>query len=227
MIDEANSILEKAGWKKGEDGIRTKGGTTTKTITKKVGKKTVTQTVTVKSSTPPTRLTFSLTTGDAPELKQTTLLIKEQLLKIGAEVDIKKVYETGQINQIIKERKYEALFFGQIINHESALYSFWHSSQKSDPGLNIAMYSNKKVDSLLEVTQKISNIDDRINKYEELSKEFNNEIPALLIYSPKYLYVTTGLNNVSFGSITTPSDRFSQVYTWSANIDKVWKVFTK
>lgn len=227
-ISESISILEKAGWVLGSDGVRTKGGTTTKTITKKVNGKMVTQTVSVKSSTPAIRLSFSLTTGDTPELKASTFLIKEQLEKIGAEVDISKVYETGQLNQIIRARNYEALFFGQVINHESDLYSFWHSTQRTDPGLNIAMYNNKKVDTLLELIQKIPKIENRINKYQELSKEFESNIPAILIYSPEYIYITsTKLNNFSLSNITTPSDRFSSVYLWSADTDKVWKIFNK
>ncbi len=227
-IDEANLILDNAGWIKGEDGIRVKGGATTKTVTKKVNGKTVTGTVPVKSTTPSIRLSFSLMTGDTPELRQTTELIKEQLAKLGAEVDISKVYETGQLNQLIRARDYEALFFGQIINHESDLYSFWHSSQRTDPGLNIAMYNNKKVDTLLESIQKTLSVTDRLSKYEDLMDEFNNNIPAILIYSPKYLYATSPhLNNVSLDYITIPSDRFSSVYTWSIDTDKVWKIFTK
>jgi peptide/nickel transport system substrate-binding protein len=226
IIDEANLMLDRAGWVKGTDGIRTKGGTTTSTVTKKVGKKTVTQTI--KSTSPSVRLSFSLTTGDTPELKRTTQLIKDQLAKIGVEVDIKKIYESGQLNQLIRAREYEALFFGQVINHESDLYSFWHSSQRVDPGLNIAMYNNKKVDNLLESIQKISIFEDRIPKYKDLINAFNNDIPALLIYSPKYLYVTSPkLNNVSFENITIPSDRFTSIYTWSADTDRVWKIFAK
>jgi peptide/nickel transport system substrate-binding protein len=225
-IEEANTILDKAGWVLGNDGIRTKGGTTTTNVTKKVKGKTIKQVV--KSATPLTRLSFSLTTGDTPELKQTTLLLKEQLQKIGIEVDIQKVYETGQLNQIIRARDYEALLFGQLINYESDLYSYWHSSQKTDPGKNIAMYSNKKVDSILELIQKTLNMDDRMNKYEELLKEFNINTPAILIYSPKYLYVTGNrLNNTSFSNITVPADRFSFIYKWSTDTDKVWKIFTK
>jgi peptide/nickel transport system substrate-binding protein len=227
-IDEANLILEKAGWVKGVDGIRTKGGATTKTITKKVKGKTVTEIVSVKSTIPPIMLSFSLMTGDTPELRQTILLIKEQLEKLGAKVDISKVYEAGQLNQLIRARNYEALFFGQIINHESDLYSFWHSSQRTDPGLNIAMYNNKKVDNLLESIQKTLSATDRISKYKDLMDEFNNNIPAILIYSPKYLYATSPhLNNVTLDYITIPSDRFSSVYKWSIDTDKVWKIFTK
>jgi len=225
-IEEANRLLDKALWVKGDDGIRSKGGTTTKTVTKKVGKKTVTQTV--KSVTPSVRLSFSLTTGDTPELKQTTELIKEQLAKIGVEVDTSKVYETGQLNQLIRAREYEALFFGQVVNHESDLYSYWHSSQRTDPGLNIAMYNNSKVDNTLGIIQKTLKAEDRTKKYEDLAEEFDADIPALLIYSPEYLYITSpNLNNFSIENITIPSDRFATVYTWSADTDKVWKIFTK
>ncbi len=226
VIDEANLMLDRAGWTKGNDGIRTKGGTTTKTITKKVGKKTVTQTV--KSDSPIVRLSFSLTTGDTPELKRTTQLIKDQLVKIGVEVDIKKIYESGKLNQTLKDRDYEALFFGQVINHESDLYSYWHSSQRIDPGLNIAMYNNKKVDNILESIQKISNFEDRLIKYNDLKEAFNDDTPALLIYSPKYLYATSPkLNNVSFENVTIPSDRFNSIYKWSADTDQVWKIFAE
>lgn len=224
--EEANAILDKAGWKVGEDGIRAKGGSTSKTVAKKVNGKTVKQTVSTQE--PVTRLSFSLITGDTPELKQVAELIKEQMAKIGVEVNVDKVYETGQLNQLIRAREYESLFFGQSINHESGFYSFWHSSQKRDPGLNIAMYTNPKVDSLLELIQKLGNEEDRLGKYENLKKEFDIKIPAILIYSPNYLYATSSkLNNVSFKTITIPSDRLSSVYKWAADKDNVWKIFTK
>jgi peptide/nickel transport system substrate-binding protein len=226
QIDEANAILEKAGWVMGEDGIRSKGGTTTTKVTKKVNGKTVTQTV--KSTAPQTRLTFSLMTGDTPELKQTTVLLAEQFKKVGIEVDIKKVYESGQLNQLIRAREYEALLFGQLVNYESDLYSYWHSSQRTDPGRNISMYNNKKVDNLLEIIQKILKSEDRQDKYKDLWTEFNINIPAVLIYSPEYLYLTNhNLNNIKIENITIPSDRFSSVYLWAADTDKVWKIFTK
>jgi len=226
LIEKANTLLDKAGWKIGDDGIRIKGGSSSKTVTKKVKGKTISQTI--KTTSPTTRLAFSLTTGDMPELKAATILIQAQLKKIGVEVNIEKVYETGQLNQLIRGREYEALLFGQLINYESDLYSYWHSSQRTDPGRNIAMYNNKKIDALLEVIQKIQKVDDRQNKYEDLAKEFNQELPALLIYSPKYIYITSqNLTNISLINITVPADRFASAYTWAVDTDKVWKIFTK
>lgn len=225
-IAKANELLDKSGWKLGEDGIRAKGGSSTITKTKKVGKKTVTEKVKVNS--PVTQLEFSLTTGDTPELIKATEIIKKQLGSIGVKVNTDKVYEMGPLNQIIRNREYEALFFGQIINHESDLFSFWHSSQRKDPGLNISMYNNSKIDKILEDAQKTVDSDKRDAKYEEFVSNFNKDIPAILIYSPKYLYATnSGLNNINLNTLINPSDRFASVYQWYANKDHVWKIFTK
>lgn len=226
-INKANELLDKSGWVLGEDGVRSKGGITTVTKTKKVGKKTVTEKVKVNNG-PIVPLQFSITTGDTPELRQATEIIKAQLEKIGAKVNIDRVYEMGPLNQVIRNREYEALFFGQIINHESDLFSFWHSSQRKDPGLNISMYSSPKVDKILEDAQKTINNEDRTSKYKSLVENFNKDLPALLIYSPKYLYTTTeSLNNIEFKTLINPSDRFASVYNWYANKDHVWKIFTK
>jgi hypothetical protein len=54
------------------------------------------------------------------------------------------------VSSAIRPRNYEALFFGMVVGRDQDLFPFWDSSQKQDPGLNIAMYTNKNVDQLLE-----------------------------------------------------------------------------
>jgi len=213
-ILEANKILEDNGWVLGPDNIRYKETE----IKDGKNKEIVTE-----------RLSFKITTGNTPELRKTIELIKDQLYKIGIEVDISKIYETGQLNQIIRDREYEALFFGQIINHQTDLYSFWHSSQISDSGLNIAMYNNRKVDNILESMIKENLTRDELDKkYEELKKEFANSTPAIFVYSPHYLYLASkNINIVSLENMVNPVDRFSSVHLWSANTDRVWKIFAK
>ncbi len=224
-IEQASATLDAAGWVVGADGIRAKSGKTTVTQTKKVGKKTVTQKVTVAGG-PTTKLSFSITTGDTPELQQTALLIQQELGAIGVHVDV-KVYGTGELNQLIRTRNYEGLFFGQIVNHESDLYSFWHSSQIADPGLNIGMYTSPAANTLLENAQKTPDRSDRIALYENFVTQFDKDLPALLIYSPKYLYATgSKLSHVNLNTLTVPSDRFTTLYTWYADTDHVWKIFT-
>ncbi len=223
---EAENILKNDGWSLGKDGILIKGGITTKIQTKKVRGKIVTKKIKVDKG-PVVKFIFSLSTGNTPELKHAAELIKSQLKMIGVQVNI-KIYETGQLNQLIRSRNYESLFFGQVMNHESDLYSFWHSSQRSDPGLNIAMYNDKKIDTILESIQKTYNREDRIKEYKDFVSEFNKNLPALLVYSPKYLYATSQkLNNIYLDSLITSSDRFSSIYKWYANQERVWKIFSK
>ena len=222
--EEAGAILDKAGWILRESGIRAKGGTSIVTKTTKVKGKTITKTQTV-SNGPLVELAFSLSTGDDPELSQVAILIKEELEKIGARVEIKN-YEIGTLNQLIRDRKFEGLFFGQMMSQESYLYDFWHSSQRNNPGLNIALYSNPIVDKLLENLQKNSDSKDRLDEYSRFIKEFRKDLPALFIYSPEYLYATREtLGNLSFKAITAPSDRFNSIHTWYAKTDRVWKIF--
>src|SRR6185369_17927164 len=111
------------------------------------------------------KLQFSISTGNAPELAKTAELIKDDLAAVGIKVDI-KTFETGNLNQnVIRPRKYDALLFGEIINNESDLFAFWHSSQRKDPGLNVAMYTNAKVDKILEDAFVTADEETRVKKY--------------------------------------------------------------
>jgi len=143
-------------------------------------------------------------------------------------VDV-KTFEVGNLNQgIIRPRKYDALLFGQIINHESDLFAFWHSSQRKDPGLNVAMYTNAKVDKILEDAFITVDEKARIKKYVQFEDEVKKDMPAIFLYSPDFIYVVReDLQGLSLGHITSPSDRFSNIYSWYTETENVWKIFAK
>jgi len=172
------------------------------------------------------RLEFSISTSNAPELKLAADIVKEEWEEIGAKVSI-KVFETGDLNQnVIRARKYDSLLFGEIVGRELDLFPFWHSSQRNDPGLNIALYANITVDALLENARTISNKDERILKFIEFDRELKNDIPAVFIYAPDFIYVTPKrVNGIELGTITTPSERFLNVHKWYINTDSVWSFF--
>ena len=73
--------------------------------------------------------------------------------QIGAKVEV-KIFEPSDLSQnIIKGRKYEALLFGEVVKEIHDLYPFWHSGERNDPGLNIALYTNLTADKILEKIQ--------------------------------------------------------------------------
>ncbi|OGI89776.1 hypothetical protein A2911_00760 [Candidatus Nomurabacteria bacterium RIFCSPLOWO2_01_FULL_40_15] len=208
-IAKAESILEKDGWKKNDEGFLEK------TTTEK--KKKVT-----------TKLEFSISTGNAPELAKSAELIKQDLEAVGMRVEV-KTFEVGNLNQgVIRPRQYDVLLFGQIINHESDLFAFWHSSQRKDPGLNVAMYTNAKVDKILEDAFGIIDEKERIKKYSQFEDEIKKDMPAVFLYSPNFIYVVQkNLEGINIDHIASSQDRFLSIYSWYIETDKVWKIFAK
>lgn len=178
----------------------------------------------VKKDTVP--LSFSISTSNAPELKAAALMIKDMWEKIGAQVEV-KIFDIGELNQnVIRTRKYDALLFGEIIGRDLDLFAFWHSSQRNDPGLNVALYANVKADKLLESARTLSERASRLLKYRAFEREIQNDIPAIFIYSPDFLYVTPkNLQGFSLGHITIPAERFTNINQWYVETERVWKVF--
>lgn len=226
IIEDARTVLLDAGWRTGDDGIFQKGGSTTKTVTEKVGKKTVTKKVTQKG--PVTRLAFTISTSNAKELQEIASAMKDTFLKIGIDVTL-QIYDTGTLQaSVIRPRDYQALFFGQILSHDSDLYAFWHSSQRKDPGLNVALYANKQVDTYL--TQAFTEKDEvgRTNIYRKAVETISKDTPAIFVYSPDFIYATNKtIYDMKNQNITSTSDRFGNIYKWYIETDSVWNIFNK
>ncbi|MDQ3245145.1 MAG: ABC transporter substrate-binding protein, partial [bacterium] len=207
-LEKAKNILIKDGWKTNTDGFLEK------IVTEKKVKATV-------------LLEFSISTSNASDLTQAAEIIKQDLEAIGIKVNV-KTFEIGNLNQgVIRPRKYDALLFGQIINHESDLFAFWHSSQRKDPGLNVAMYTNVKVDKILEDAFTTIDETNRINKYSAFQEEIRKDVPAVFLYSPNLIYITkNNTQGINLNHVTSPKDRWNDVYLWYIDTDNVWKIFT-
>ncbi len=209
LLKKVRNDLSKDGWKTGPDGFLEKTTTEKK---KKVTKK----------------LEFSISTSNAEELAKTAELIKQDLADIGIKVEI-KTFEAGNLNQdVIRPRKYDALLFGEIINHESDLFAFWHSSQRKDPGLNVAMYTSAKVDKILEEAPVTIDEESRMKKYLQFEEEIKKDMPAIFLYSPDFIYVASrNLKQSEVSRIISPSDRYLNAYSWYIQTENVWKIFIK
>ncbi len=203
-ISVARATLESGGWKMNEK---------TNVLEKKTKKG-------------PQALTFSIATSDAGELKNTAEILKATWEKLGAHVEL-KIFQPGDLNQnVIRPRKYDALLFGEIIGRESDPFAFWHSSQRNDPGLNIALYANIAADKLLEEGRTASEYEKRDAIYQKFEAEVKSDIPFVATYSPDFLYlVPRELRGIKAGTLTVPSERFLDVYVWYENTARVWRIF--
>ena len=171
-------------------------------------------------------LAFSLSTANVPELKKVAEMVKKDWEDIGARVEL-ITFDAGDLNQeVIRPRKYHALLFGEVVGRNPDLYAFWHSSQRLDPGLNVAQYANITADKLLEKTRNIEDRMERLLAYKELGAEMEKDIPAIFLYSPHYIYIQPKtIQNIIPFSLTNNADRFITIHTWFIRTDTVWKIF--
>lgn len=188
----AQDILEEAGWHKNEE-----TGIMEKTAGESV-----------------TELSFTLTTPSIPELTQTAHLLAQQWRMFGVSVEVIEEEINTLVQNVLRPRTFEALLFGQVVGHDRDLFGFWHSTQRGDPGLNIAGYTNAEVDSLLEQARtNPSGIQDEA--LTTLSENLEDDSPAIFVATPKITYVKPrDLRGIRSHGIVDPSERFNSIHTW-------------
>ncbi len=171
---------------------------------------------------------ITLRTSNVPELKNVASAVKADWEKLGIGVDI-ELYEPGDLSQnVIRPRKYEALLYGMVVGRDQDLYAFWHSQERNDPGLNIALYANKTVDGLLEHARGSSDQEERAADLQKIEDVIAAEYPAAFIYAPDFTYaVPSDLRGVALPQIITPADRFATAASWYRRTDKVWPFFAR
>ena len=171
-------------------------------------------------------LSFSLATADAPELSLTANKIAESWRAAGVQVNV-KVYPLSELNtNIIRPRSYDAILFGEVVGRTLDLFAFWHSSQRNDPGLNLAMYANSKVDTILASARAMTDRKAREASYAPFVSAISKDQPAIFLYSPEFIYVVPKtLQGVTLGALTAPSERFQNVMNWYTETENVWSFF--
>ncbi len=205
---DVDKILKSQGWTMGEDSIWEK---TISSI--KPGSK--------KAENNKEKLAFVITTSDTPELRLGAEEISAKLREHGILATVAS-YDGTTLEEKIRTRDYEALYYGIQISRESQVYAFWHSSQREHPGLNISGYTNAKADSALENLQTETDDEKRLTEWKKFTSAFLTDMPAVFIYSPSYVYIHNGKLLFKMpGGIHTASDRFINIRDWYLETERV------
>ncbi|MDD5099210.1 MAG: ABC transporter substrate-binding protein [Candidatus Colwellbacteria bacterium] len=162
-------------------------------------------------------LVINLTVPDIQPLIETATIIKSDWESYGATVNISSL-RPADIQEIIKNRSYEALLFGNILNEPEDLYSFWHSSKRFYPGLNLAGFNDKTADALMETIRVTGDKEERKIFASHLASIIAESAGAVFIISPDYVYITSPkLHGFRAEGIITAADRLSSVSDWYVN----------
>jgi len=201
-LDRARTLLSDAGWSdEDQDGILEKDGE---------------------------KLSFNLLSDDAPERVQAALLIADMWKQVGVSVEVRLFGVGTFIDEYLRKRDFDAVLFGQSLSWDPDIYAYWHSTQVSDPGLNISSYSNPKVDKLLEDARRLVKVEDRQKKYAEIQTVIRADAPAAFLFIPNYVYaVRDTIHEVKAVILFRPSDRFKDIVQWYEREKRVKKVVEK
>lgn len=195
--DEAAKVFDDVGWQRGDDGVRTKDGT---------------------------RLEFDLSTPNWPELLKTADILKTQWEAAGAAVSVQVLETVSDAQQKIGSREYSALLYGLATTFDPDPYSFWHSSQKEEPGHNFSQFENKDADNLLATARETLDDNARAELYRNFQGILAEKMPAVFLYAPDYLYVMNNdVSGFSVKALNIPASRFEGISHWYMDTKRVWK----
>ncbi|NBD73514.1 hypothetical protein GVX82_00525 [Patescibacteria group bacterium] len=201
--DAAAKALADAGWKRGEDGVWV-----------------------FESEERVERLAFTLSTAGTPELRRAADALAADWRALGAEVTVESYDDTELTQSIIRPRRFDALLFGTVLGRELDLYAFWHSSQRNDPGLNIAQYTNVTADAALERARAATSADERLDELATFAHEVRLEQPAVFLYAPDLIYLAPAdIENLSILGAASPRERFMTIHTWYQHTRPSWDIW--
>lgn len=196
-LAQAQSVLKAGGWTPNADGVPAKG----------------------KDAL----LELKITTSTWSELSAVAMQIKEQWEKLGVKITVETL-PISQLQQVIKDRNYQILLFGEIMSIDPDPFAMWHSSQRQEPGLNLALYKNDTADKLMEEARATLNPLERRQKYDDFQKILIEDIPAVFLYSPHFLYgLTRDVRGFDTQIISTPDGRFTDIRDWYIDTSRQFK----
>lgn len=161
-------------------------------------------------------LSLNLVVPDEPFLVETAEKVKVYWEALGAKVNV-IVRSIRDIREdVLRNTNYELILFGNIVKEGNDLFAFWHSSKRFFPDQNLALYQDSTTDSLLEEYRRTFDPASRATLLEQISARISAEVPAIFLYSPDYVFITTpnlqGIDDTR--TINTSDDRFANVSEW-------------
>lgn len=162
-------------------------------------------------------LQFTLATSDDPTQSRVAQEIARQWGELGIQVDVQASGVSQFTEEVLLPRQFDAAL--RTISPpgpDPDPYPFWHSTQALDKGLNLANFSNRDADRLLENARLTPSVGERAEEYRAFQEIFAQELPAILLSTPTYQYVVrSDVQGMSPGLLFDLSSRFYDVHRWS------------
>jgi len=161
--EKARQLLKEAGWVPGPDGILTKDGQ---------------------------RFSFTVLTNQGNTVRlMAAQIIKEQLKKVGVEMNIKVLEWQALLHEFIDKKRFEAIILGWQLSRDPDIYDIWHSSKTKEGEFNFISYKNDEVDRLLIEGRREFDLEKRKNIYQRVHALLAEDQPYTFLFVPDSLSV--------------------------------------
>lgn len=161
--EKAKMLLQEAGWLMKEDGILYKDNK-------------------------PFRFTILINQANDVRIK-TAQIIKENLKKVGIDMDIKVLEWQAMLHEFIDKKRFEAIIMGWALSRDPDIYDIWHSSKTKEGEFNFISFSNEEVDGLLLEGRRTFDIKKRKQIYNRIHSILSEEQPVTFLFVPDALPV--------------------------------------
>lgn len=188
---EANKILDEAGWVRNpETGIRVKDGM---------------------------QLKFKLFSSSNSDFTSISGGLQKQWRELGAEVEV-VLQDDSELQSSVATHNYDAIMYGIALGTDPDVYAYWHGSQsdvRSETRLNLSEYKSSVADKSLEAGRTRTDRQNRAVKYRPFLEAWRADAPALALFQPQYLYITTDkLSGFEYDVSNSSVDRYTNVNQW-------------
>jgi peptide/nickel transport system substrate-binding protein len=197
--DLAASQLEQNGWVVGADGVREKNGA---------------------------KLELNVVAPKGGEYERALEMISGQWSSVGVSVkptliDIADPTRVA-IQTVLQPRNYDVLLYQLNIGADPDVYAYWHSSQATAQGFNLANYSNAISDDALATARSRLDPNLRNAKYLTFAKQWVADTPAIGLYQSTSYYVQSkkSFTLCDCAKLVSPVDRYAAVIDWSVDFEK-------
>ncbi len=153
-------------------------------------------------------------TTQAAEIEKVSKYLISKWSEIGVKVDLEVKYD-AEFSAALEAKDYQMVLAGQSMGYNLDTYSFWHSSEAKELGLNFSMYSSFAVDQQIEKIRSTFDQEEKTERVENLAVILQDDVPAIFLYRPQYVLATDNkVEGLRLENMVYPSDRFARVSEW-------------
>jgi peptide/nickel transport system substrate-binding protein len=170
-----------------------------------------------------TSLSFGLTvSSDVPPYERVAEAVSEQLAQVGISAQVQPVTTASLIHDYLNPRTFDMTLTAFDNGPDPDVYTFWHSSQNHPGGFNFSgMKKNVFIDGDLEDGRSSLDLAARAKAYAMFQQDFAKEIPAVFLYSPRYvLAVSKRIHGVHLDAAIESQDRYAYINDWYIEVGR-------